>query len=315
MGFGFRGQSDNPAIVNAAKAAAEGKPISNELQTQVNKILKNEVKARKIEYATLVGRDLRILGGANANRQGEVFNPNNLVKEVLNDPRQIKASAVVTWSDLQKEAPPLPAGFANQDALIRYTVTAIKDPANGQVIGALVSGDIVDGKLPIVKETLKAFGGGYSAVYMHKPTTKEFALATALNQGQTSNLAKAVPNVALQDISLMAAALKADGKSVTKRLKVDGQTYTVAAKTLPNVTREEASGSVAVPNSSEAVAILVRGTSENALNELLNQSLLQELTVLILAIIVITAWAMILRRAIPKPIESLRYTAQEFSSG
>lgn len=314
MGFGFRGQSDNPAISNAIKAAAGG-TVPQALQSQVEKILKNEVTARKIEYATLVGKDLRIIVGANANRRGEVFNPNNLVQAVFDDPRQIKASAIVKWSELQKENPPLPPGFTGQDALIRYTVTAVKDPVTKQVIGALVSGDIVNGKLPIVKGTLKAFGSGYSAVYLHKPGTKEFNLVTSLNQGQTDKLDKAVPNVALQDVSLMQAAIKADGKAVTERSLVGGQNYTLAAVTLPNVAREEASGTVAVPNSSEPVAILVRGTREDAVEELLDRSLTQQLSVLILAILIITAWAMILRGAIPKPIEKLRKTAQQFSSG
>lgn len=138
MGFGFRGQADNPAIIAAAKAQT----LTPALQSQIKKILQNEVKARKIEYATLVGKDLRIIVNANSDRQGQVFNPNNLVKQVFSDPRQIKASAVVSWRELAQEAPPLPANFENKDALIRYTVTPVRDPATKQVIGALVSGDI-----------------------------------------------------------------------------------------------------------------------------------------------------------------------------
>ncbi len=314
MGFGFRGQSDNPAIANAVKASARG-AIPKELQSQVEKILKNEVTARKIEYATLVGKDLRIIVGANANRQGEVFNPNNLVQEVFNDPRQIKASAIVKWSELQKEAPPLPAGFTGKDALIRYTVTAVKDPTTKQVIGALVSGDIVNGKPPIVKGTLKAFGSGYSAVYLHKSATKEFDLVTSLDKEQTDKLDKAVPNVALPDVSLMQAAIEANGTVVTKRSQVGGHNYTLAAIALPNIAREDASGTVAVPNKGEPVAVLVRGTREDAVEELLDRSLSQQMSVLILAILIITAWAMVLRGAIPRPIENLRKTAQKFSSG
>ncbi len=314
MGFGFRGQSDNSAIVSAAKAAAENKPISANLQSQVEKILKNEVAARKIEYATLVGKDLRIIIGANANRQGEVFNPDNLVKEVLSDPRQIKASSIVKWSELQKENPPLPAGFANRDALIRYTVTAVKDPVTKQVIGALVSGDIANGKLPIVKDTLKAFDGGYSAVYAHKPMTKDFTLVTALDAGQTSNLEKALPNATLPDLSLIEAAVAANGTPVTQRLKVGNQIYTLAAKSLQNITKDNIA--VSTPNrNTEPVAILVRGTRENSIDALLEQSLIQGIIVLSLAVVIITAWAMVLRRAIPKPIENLRQTAQEFSAG
>jgi twitching motility protein PilJ len=315
MGFGFRGQSDNPAIINAAKAYAEKQAVPIALQNQVEKILTNEITARKIEYATLVGKDLRIILNANTNRQGEVFNPNNLVQEVLNDPRQIKASAIVNADELKKEGATLPASFTGREALIRYTVTAVKDPVSKQVIGALVSGDIVNGKLPIVKGTLKAFGDGYSAIYSRKPNG-EFALATSIDRGTASTLEKAQPNVALQDPALLQAAIQANGEPVTKRLKVGNQTYTVAARTLPNITKEAADGAIVVPNTPEqTVAILVRGTPEKALNNLLNQSLLEELAVLLLAIVVIAVWAIILRRAIPKPIENLQQTTQKFSAG
>jgi len=308
MGFGFRGQADNAAIIAAAKTQT----LSPALRNQVKQILQNEIKARKIEYATLVGKDLRIIVNANTDRKGEVFNPNNLVKEVFSDPRQIKASAIVSWAELAKESPPLPPSFHNQDALIRYTVTPVKDPETKTIIGALVSGDIVNGKWPIVKGTLKAFGGGYSAVYLQKPTG-EFTLATALDQGKTKNIDQAQSNIGLPDISILAAAA-ANGEPVTARMKIGGQTYTLAAKALPNIFKEEASGSVPV-SSSNPVAILVRGTSETDLNQLLNQSLLQELTVFILVLIVILVWAIILRRAITKPIQRLRQTTQEFSKG
>ena len=310
MGFGFRGQADNPAIIEAAKAPA----LSPDLQTQVKQILQNEIKARKIEYATLVGKDLRIIVSANANRQGEIFNPNNLVKEIFRDPRQIKASAIVSWAELAKEAPPLPSGFENQAALIRYTVTPVKDPATNTIIGALVSGDIVNGKLPIVKGTLKAFGGGYSAVYLRKPTG-EFTSTTALDQGKAKNIDQAQSNIDLSDSSLLAAAAAADGKPVTGRMEIGGQTYTLAARALPNIFKEEPSGPVPVATNSPSVAILVRGTAETALNDLLNQSLLEELAVFLLALVVIGSWALILRRAITKPIEQLQRTTQEFALG
>ena len=310
MGFGFRGQADNPAIIEAAKAPA----LSPDLQTQVKQILQNEIKARKIEYATLVGKDLRIIVSANANRQGEIFNPNNLVKEIFRDPRQIKASAIVSWAELAKEAPPLPSGFENQAALIRYTVTPVKDPATNTIIAALVSGDIVNGKLPIVKGTLKAFGGGYSAVYLRKPTG-EFTSTTALDQGKAKNIDQAQSNIDLSDSSLLAAAAAADGKPVTGRMEIGGQTYTLAARSLPNIFKEEPSGPVPVATTSAPVAILVRGTPETALNQLLNQSLLEELAVFLLALVLIGSWALILRRAITKPIEHLQRTTQEFALG
>lgn len=313
MGFGFRGQSDNPAIIAAAKAHAAGQLPTN-LRWQVKKILQNEIKARTIEYATLVGRDSRIIINANANRTGEIFNPNNLVQEVFTDPRQIKASAIVSWAELVKENPPLPTGFAKQDALIRYTVTPVKDPVTKTVIGALISGDIVNGKQPIVKETLKAFKGGYSAIYLHKPTG-EFTLATALDQGQGTNLDQAQLNVAFPNSSLLSSAESADGKTVSERIKVGEQSYTVAVRTLPNLFKEGASGPFPATNQAEPVAILVRGTPENALNEILARSLVEELAVVLFALIVIGFWVIILRQAVVKPVKQLRQTAKDFSQG
>jgi hypothetical protein len=123
MGFGFRGQSENTAVVEAAKAYLSTRTVPGDLQAQVSAILANEVKARQIEYATLVGADMRIIASANADRTGEKFDPQGLVSTVLSNPRQIKASAIVSWAELQKEAPPLPEGFLRQDSLIRYSTT------------------------------------------------------------------------------------------------------------------------------------------------------------------------------------------------
>ncbi len=71
MGFGFRGQSDNAAIIAAAQAHSKGQLLNPILQQQVRQILQNEILARKIEYATLVGQDLKIIANANADRTGE----------------------------------------------------------------------------------------------------------------------------------------------------------------------------------------------------------------------------------------------------
>ena len=102
MGFGFRGQSDNAAVIRAALASAQEQTLDPALRSQVKQILQNEIKARNIEYATLVGADRRIIVNANADRTGETFDPNNLVSQVLKNPEQIKTSEIVPWADLAK---------------------------------------------------------------------------------------------------------------------------------------------------------------------------------------------------------------------
>lgn len=312
-GLGFRSQSDNAAIIEGASVYAKNRALPPALQEQIQQILQNEIKARKIEYVTLVGRDFRIIVNAKGNREGQTFNPNNLVREVFTNSKQIKANAILSSAELAKESP-LPPGSANQDALIRYTLTPVRDPNTSKVIAALVSGEIVNGKLPIMAGILRDFKGGYSGIYLRKPTG-EFALATALDQGEAENPEQAKPNVPLANTALLAAAAAdPDGQIVTGRMTVGTQTYTMAAKAIPNIIIQEASGSQPV-FSGEPVAILVRGTPETTLNNLLSQSLWQEGAVLLLALLVSGIWLVILRRTITKPIERLGQATQEFAEG
>ncbi len=315
MGFGFRGQSDNNAIITAATVNDSGTSLSETLRTYVKQILQNEIKARNIEYATLVGKDKKIIVNANANRAGETFNPENLVNQVLENPQQIKASAIVSASELSQESPPLPNGVRNQDALIRYTVTPIRDPQTQEVVGALISGDIVNGKYEIVKGTVQAFNDGYSAVYLNLPTGG-FELATSVQNNPQGNINRNTTNVPLptQSKSLLEAAAKAKGKIVTGRMSIEGINYTVAAKAIPNQIIEKAGEQERV-YLDQPPAILVRGTPETALNNLLIESLLEQTLTVLIALLLVGLWALILRRGIIRPIENLQETAQKFASG
>ncbi len=311
MGFGFRGQSDNAAIIRAATLNDSNQALNSNLRISVKKILQNEIKARNIEYATLIGKDLKIIVNANTDRTGETFNPNELVSMVLEDGQQIKASAIVSASELSQESPPLPEGFTNQDALIRYTVTPVRNLQTQEVIGALVSGDIVNGKDAIVKETLKSFDGGYSAVYLNQ--AGEFNLATSLQSGSQENINRATPNIPLPPSakSLLEAAAETKGQVFTKRISIGGINYTVAAKAVPNQIIEGKK-----PDYSEqSPAILVRGTPEASMNYLLTQSLVQQALTVLVALLLIGFWAVILRRAMILPIENLQETAQKFANG
>ncbi|GAA6621389.1 methyl-accepting chemotaxis protein [Scytonema sp. NUACC26] len=310
-GLGFRSQSDNPVIINAAKVYAKSYTLSPALKEQVKQILQKEIKARKIEYVTLVGRDFRIIFNANGKREGEIFNPNNLVRQVFTNAKQIKANAVVSSTELAKESPLLPG--IGRDTLMRYTLTPIRAPGKTKILAVLVSREIVNGKLPIMAGILKDFNGGYSGIYLRRPTG-EFSLATSLDQGGATELKQAKAYIALSDTSLLAAAAAAPGEIVTGRMVVGTQTYTMTAKAIPNLIIQDRSGPVPV-FSGQPVTILVRGTPETTLNNLLSQSLWQEGVVLLLALIMTGIWALILRQTITKPIEQLERTNQEFAEG
>jgi methyl-accepting chemotaxis protein PixJ len=300
MGFGFRGQSENAAVVEAAQAHRDRQALGA-LQAQVSEILANEITAREIEYATLVGSDLRIIASANADRSGQKFDPQGLVGTVLANPRQIKVSAIVSWAELKAENPPLPANFPQQDSLIRYTFTPVKDPQTEAVIGVLISGDIVNGKLPIVRNTLEAFDNGYSAIYQRQPDGA-FDLATSMHLGNASSLDQATRDVALPQTQLLEQAAAAGGKVVTERVRLGDQTYTMAAQAITDFKEQP-------------VAILVRGTSEQNLNTMLKRSLLVQLAIAAVAVATDMLLAGMLGRSIARPIERLRQTAMQFAQG
>lgn len=301
MKSSVRAQSDNVAIIAAALAHADNKRLPVQLQTQVKQILQNEAKASTIEFATLVGKDRQIIVNANADRTGETFDPNNLVSEVFKKSQLLQASQVISWAELAKESPPLPQGFAKQDALIRYTVSPVKDPKTGAVVAALVAGDIVNGKLEIVQNTLKAFDGGYSAVYFRQPSGK-LALATALDQGAAADLKQAQPGVPLFDPAILEKAVATPEQIVTGRSVAGTQSYTVAAKALKDF-------------KGQPVAVLVRGTQETALNRLLGESLLLQLAVSAITLTIDVFLAILLGQTIAQPIKRLQQTTLKFAQG
>ncbi|MCU0526785.1 MAG: methyl-accepting chemotaxis protein [Elainella sp. Prado103] len=301
MGFGFRGQAENTAIIAAAQAHSENRTVEADLQAQVEEILVNETRARNIEYATLVGTDLRIIAGANADRIGQRFDPQGLVGTVLANPRQVKTSAIVSWTELKNEAPTLPEGFSDQDALIRYVVTPVRDPNTNAVVGVLVAGDIVNHKRPIVEETLRAFQNGYSAVYQ-RDSNGQLQLATSLHLGNATDLSQATVNTPLPDQKLLERAIANPDRVVTQRVQLGDRTYTMAAETVLNF-------------QNQPTAILVRGSSERALDQLLYQSLLLQLGVALLAITADILLAKMLGRSVATPIEKLRQVALRFAQG
>jgi len=313
MGFGFRGQSDNQAIIATALAYDRDRQVDRNLKNQVKKILQNEIKARDIEYATLVGIDRKIIVNANAPRSGELFDPNELVSRVLATSEQIKSTQIVEIAELKAENPPLPQYFQNQNALIRYTLTPVKDPETNNIIAVLISGDIVNQKPEIVEKTVRSFDGSIAAIYQIE--TKERIVLSAASQ---NNLPK--NQVSTQFFNLISqkeefkSLLSQPEQIVSFRIDSSGRPcsliplptvydcYTVVAKTLFSY-------------EGEPVAIVLMGNSEKKMQIQLNYSLQQQSLVSILALLVDIILALLLGRAIVKPIENLQLTTQKFSNG
>ena len=304
MGLGFRGQSENDAIVKATEAYSQGKPLSSNVKNQLKNILKNEIEARNIEYATLVGKDKKIIVNANADRAGETFDPNGLVSQVLQNSQPIKTSEIVSWQELTKESPPLPQDFSKSDALIRYTATPVKETGSNRVIGVLISGDIVNDKLAIVQNSVDAFEEkGYSAVYFYNSDSQEYRLATSIKHDrnqQTEHQYKA--NIPLPDESLLAKAVNNLGTVVQAQGKIENDSYALAAKAIAN-------------QRGKPVSVVVYGTTTENIKGILWSGLLVEISVAFVVLVLLWLLTKILGKSIAQPIQQLQQITQDFSEG
>ncbi|AIE73496.1 MULTISPECIES: HAMP domain-containing methyl-accepting chemotaxis protein [unclassified Synechocystis] len=301
MGFGFRGQSDNVAIIEAARLYGNRQPIPANLRNQVRGILQNEVKSRNIEYATLVGQDQRIIASANAQRNGQIFDPSDLVTLRLGFPGQIKFSTTISKQELQKESAPNVGQLEQKDALIRYTVTPVRDPQSKANIGTLIAGDIVNGKDAIVQGTVDDFDGGYSAIYYLDPDGALQLATSSLKTGSGQNT-QLLKNVPLPDLSLLKQAQENPDEPVVGRLTIDGEPLTLAVKVIKNI-------------QGQPLAFLVRGTSEVEFNQLLERTLLLQMGVGVLALVIAAIIAYWLGQTLTKSLKSLQSTAQKLGEG
>ncbi len=318
MSIGFANQSEHSALLTAVGLHNSGKSLDKKWQPVIKQILKNKTQTLKVEYATLVGKDLKIVANANADRQGETFNPNNLVKEVLLNSRSIKATRIITWAELNREDVILSNNLSKKDTLIRYLVTPVKDPKTKAVIGAVVIGDIANWQNAIAKE-MQGSSGGYSAIYLHK-SNREFTLIDSLLQEKSNNLnhIKSQIELPLESRSILSEVVAVNtGQIVTKRVVLENQTYIMAAKALPNTIigdSETADRSKFVDNT-PPLAILVQGKPEKSINNVLTQSWLLQTALVLLAFSLIAIWTFILRRSIIKPVFNLQQATEKFATG
>ncbi|MEA5465255.1 methyl-accepting chemotaxis protein [Leptothoe sp. PORK10 BA2] len=300
MGFGFRGQSENTAIVELAEGIAkQPDEVSSEQRSTVRKILQGEIEARNIEYATLVGIDGKIIVNAQTDRTGEEFNPYDLVSRVVSQKQQLKLNGLVERSELQRQNFEL--STEGDTALIRYVATPVfAQNKPDELVGVLIAGDVVNGKSTIVETSVQVFGTGYDAIYLFDGNdTFQLAASADLDEGEDEiELGEEI-----YDEAILNLAVQNQGKAVSTRLvEPGGSAYAMSAKTLDDI-------------NGEPIGVLVRGTSESNLQTLINRSLQIQFAIVLLAILADILLAQLLGRAVASPIKRLQQATEAFSGG
>lgn len=296
MEMTFDSQANNLGIIEAA----ETKKATGEVLTT----LANEIHKQKIEFATLVDKDGITIATGNIKVNQLVFNPYGLVTKTLKTGEKSNFTEIIPYDELAQEnsfAAKMLARDMNiksdskPNFLIRYTITPVRN-GKAEIVGALISGDVV--KPPVVNNTLKAFNNGYSAVYLYD-NQGNFSLATSQLLNANGILKE---NPTLPNNKLLQKAIDANGNVITGVVNIKNNPYTVAAKALFNF-------------ENKPIGVLLRGTPHHALNTLMLQSLSLQGMAALLTIAVSIVLAKLLGQAILKPLNKLRETTSEFSSG
>jgi twitching motility protein PilJ len=295
---------DNLVVAIAKEYDSTGSASPDDLE-RLRNVLRRSARTQKIEYLTLVDSKHEVIANANANRTGDRFDPDRLVERVLDSSEELAASAIVPWSELKAEAPPLPKGLSNQDALIEYVLVPVKDAAGQNVVGVLIAGALANSNVEPMSATIESFGQGYSGIYRYPSTGKAVLAASAAQKPGDPSTGQATElelNRPLLDSAILSAATKANGQVVTASTTENNHSYTLAAKALLN-------------NDQKPVGVLVRATLEDGLSKLLHDSFLLQLLVGALVLVGSTALALRLARSIMRPVEELRRVQLGFAAG
>ncbi|MEM9161828.1 MAG: GAF domain-containing protein [Cyanobacteria bacterium P01_F01_bin.4] len=157
------------------------------------------------------------------------------------------------------------------------------------------------GNLSALPAALMSDNNSYSTLYLQSSTGK-FESAPPTNAANGTIDPAPLANLPWPNDDFFAQAIAAEGQVITHRLTLNGQPYTVAAQMIQR-------------GKDEPTALLVRGLSEQGLNNLLIKSLSIQLLVAIVALLIDVGVAIFLGNTLVNPIKRLQKTAHKFASG
>ncbi|MFK8186062.1 MAG: methyl-accepting chemotaxis protein [Phormidesmis sp.] len=276
-------------------------------------VLRATRQAGQLEYVSLIGPDMRVIASGGVNRQGDLFNPDDLVSTALSEGESITATSLVPLGDLQQLGITAPAD-ADEAVLVRFGVTPIfsgggtqpatersldtDTVARGQVMGAIVIGDVLNEESQTVNDALSQFPEGYSAIYRQDPSGGFAKVALT----RSDSLGTEPPDVAKHQFLQNAVSAPAGTVEKARFIGPEGDRYTVAAKPL-------------IGANGEPVGVVLRGLSEKSVGDRLRRNSFLITCAAMGALLADVIIAKLLGRSIVKPIRNLQAATERFGSG
>ncbi|MEL6854518.1 MAG: GAF domain-containing protein, partial [Cyanobacteria bacterium J06607_13] len=297
------------ALVEAISTYTEAEGIEDALKQDARTVLQTQLELNQLDYVAIVSPDFRMIANTASDRSGELFNPNNLVSSAIrqSEPKSgISSETLVSLQQLGLSVPNV-----NTAALVQYAVTPVfeggtptnKSGVRNPVIGALVTGDILDNESPVVTRALTNFSQGYSEIYLREPGDS-FELV-AISEGSEvlgSNSSSVSPNFNFLNQTMQAAADQPNSIVTEKFSRPNGEPYTVAATAI-------------VDADGQAIGVIQRDISTSSLNRRRWQAFCLLLGATFLALLADVIIAKLLGRSIVKPLRNLQAATEKFASG
>ena len=298
------GAGGDDILVEAAELAVEAGGVDEGTRQAARTDLQARMQASGADYMTLLDPEMRVVASGTAERSGDLFNPDNLVSSAMRQRQVRSANSLVPLAELQRLGV---SGLATgaESALVRYEVTPIFDggEATAELLGAVVTGEVLDAQSAAVADAVTQFPTGYSALYRQAPSGS-FELVGRGEAGSDTVESEAYdPVSSLRFLSEVIESESGEGVRRISRVEDSGSVkYTTAARALSN-------------GDGEQIAVVLRGVPETALLAQQNQAKLLLLGAGLLALLVDWAIAKLLGRSIVKPLRSLQAATESFAAG
>ncbi len=304
------GASSDGTLLEAAEDFSAFDELDEGLKQAARAALQTRLELNQLEYAALVNLEFRVIAHSTSDRSGEIFNPNNLVSSALRQSQPKSAISLQTITDLQQLGIPVP-GSVEEAALVQYAVTPIfeggtptdKLGVRNPVVGALVTGDILDADSAAVAKPLTNFTEGYTEIYLQEPSGSFDLVARA--QGGEVALGQNVGGSYDYDFleETIQSAADQPNAVISERFRLpNNERYTVAATPI-------------VDGSGKAVGVIQRGLPEAPLQRWITQAMTTLLGTALLALLADVIIAKLLGRSIARPLQNLQEATERFASG
>lgn len=300
--------ADNSVLVEAAISSEAGGEIGEGLRQTAQADLRSTMQANGLEYATLLDPEMRVVASSTAERSGDIFNPDDLVSSAFRQRQARTANSLVALPALQRLGVRTPAVGA-ESALVRYSVMPVYASGNaadspGELVGALVTGDVLDGGSATVADTLKQFSSGYSALYRLAPGDSSAPSFESVGRGVAGS--EEIDSGIYDSTDFLKKVIESDdGFGVERFAQIEGDRtvrYTTAARAVVN-------------GDNERIGVAVRAVPETSFQALRRKVAWWLTGVGLLALLVDLIIARLLGRSIVKPLRSLQAATEAFASG